>query len=204
MVVGSAATSPCWEEQGTGLTVGHGKQQEGNTTAQSLSLQFPLLIPNSHPSPKSLPTPSSTYGFWKTPADTNENDLLSLYLPSSIPWMGFPGGSEVKASACNAGDRGSIPGSGRSPGEGNGNPLQDSCLENPMDGGAWWATVHGVAKSLTQLSNFTFAFMPWITIQSRALLTRLALVYDTNIKCMYLYIKAYNIYFLETAFLLQP
>ena len=51
-------------------------------------------------------------------------------------YMGFPGGSEGKASACNAGDPASIPGSGRSPGEGNGNPLQDSCLENPMDGGA--------------------------------------------------------------------
>ena len=63
--------------------------------------------------------------------------------------MGFPGGSEGKASAYNAGDPGSIPGSGRSPGEGNGNPLQYSCLENPMDREAWWATVHGVAKSWT-------------------------------------------------------
>ena len=72
--------------------------------------------------------------------------------------VGFPGGSEVKASACNAGDLGSIPGSGRSPGEGNGNPLQYSCLENPMDGGAWWATVHGVTKSRTRLSDFTFSF----------------------------------------------
>ena len=70
--------------------------------------------------------------------------------------MGFPGGSEGKASACNAGDLGSIPGLGRSPGEGNGNPLQYSCLENSTDGGAWWATVHGVAKSQTQLSDFTF------------------------------------------------
>ena len=68
---------------------------------------------------------------------------------------GFPGGSEVKAPACNVGDLGSIPGSGRSPGEGNGNPLQYSCLENPKDGGAWWATVHRVAKSQTRLSNFT-------------------------------------------------
>ena len=66
-----------------------------------------------------------------------------------------PGGSEVKASARDAGDPGSIPGSGRSPAEGNGNPLQYSCLENTMDGGAWWATVHGVAKSRTQLSDFT-------------------------------------------------
>ena len=59
-------------------------------------------------------------------------------------------------SASNAGDLDSIPGSGRSPGEGNGNPLQYSCLENPMDGGAWWATVHGVAKSRTRLSDLTF------------------------------------------------
>ena len=64
-------------------------------------------------------------------------------------------GSEVKASACNAGDLGSIPGLGRYPGEGNGNPLQYSYLENPMDAGAWWATVHGVTKSWTRLSNFT-------------------------------------------------
>ena len=63
--------------------------------------------------------------------------------------MGFPGGSEVKVSASNAGDPGLIPGLGRSPGEGRGNLLQYSCLENPMDGGAWWATVHGVAKSQT-------------------------------------------------------
>ena len=58
-------------------------------------------------------------------------------------FWGFPGGSEVKASACSVGDPDSIPGLGRSPGEGNGNPLQYSFLENPMDRGAWWATVHG-------------------------------------------------------------
>ena len=61
----------------------------------------------------------------------------------------------VKASAYSVGDLGSIPGSGRSSGEGNGNPLQYSCLENPMDGGAWWAAVHGVTKSRTQLRDFT-------------------------------------------------
>ena len=71
---------------------------------------------------------------------------------------GFPGGSEVKASACNVGDLGSIPGSGRYPGEGNGNSLQYSFLENPMDGGAWWATVHRVAKSQTWSSSLTFTF----------------------------------------------
>ena len=67
----------------------------------------------------------------------------------------FPGGSEDKASACNAGDPGLTTGLGRSPGEGNGNPLQYSCLENPMDREAWWATVHGVPKSWTRLSDFT-------------------------------------------------
>ena len=70
----------------------------------------------------------------------------------------FPSGSDGKESICNAGDLGSIPGSGRSPGEGNGNPLQYSCLENLMDRGAWWATVHGVTKSRTWLSDFTFTF----------------------------------------------
>ena len=58
----------------------------------------------------------------------------------------FPCGSDSKESACSAGDPGSIPGLGRSPGEGNGNPLQYSCLGNSMDRGTWWATVHGVAN----------------------------------------------------------
>ena len=69
---------------------------------------------------------------------------------------GFLGSSDGKVSACNVGDPGSIPGLGRSPGEGNGNPLQYSCLENPKDRGALLATVHGVAKSQTWLSDFTF------------------------------------------------
>ena len=67
------------------------------------------------------------------------------------PIWGFPGGSEGKASAYNAGDPGLIPKSGRFPGEGNGNPLQGSCLENPMDRGAWQATIHMIARSQTSL-----------------------------------------------------
>ena len=63
------------------------------------------------------------------------------------------GGSDSKVSACNAGDLGSIPGSGRSPGKENGYPIQYSCLENSMDRGAWQVTVCGVAKSWTQLSD---------------------------------------------------
>jgi len=69
----------------------------------------------------------------------------------------------VKASAYNVGDLGSIPGLGRSPGEGNGNPLQYSCLENPMDRGAWQAAVHGVTKSQIRLSDFTsLHFKVWV------------------------------------------
>ena len=60
--------------------------------------------------------------------------------------VGFPGGSVVENRPLNAGDMGSIPGSGRSPGEGNGHPLQNSCLGDPMDRRAWWAIIHGVAK----------------------------------------------------------
>ena len=69
---------------------------------------------------------------------------------------GFPSGSEGKEPACNVGYPRSIPGLGRSPREGNGNPLQYSCLKNPMDSGAWQATIHGVTKSRTWMNNFTF------------------------------------------------
>ena len=73
--------------------------------------------------------------------------------------MGFPGGLDDKQSAYNAGDPGSIPGWERSPGEGNGNPLQYSCLENPMDRGAWYATVHEVAISVGHLKIHGMAYI---------------------------------------------
>ena len=73
---------------------------------------------------------------------------LLLIMPT-----GFLGSSAGKESASNAGDHGLLPGLGRSPGEGNGYPLQDSCLENPMDRGAWWVPVHGITKRQTQPSN---------------------------------------------------
>ena len=68
-------------------------------------------------------------------------------------YLAFPGGSDGKESVCHVGDLGWIPGLGRSPGEGNGNPLQYSCLKHRMDRGAWQATVHGVAKSPTRLTK---------------------------------------------------
>ena len=70
-------------------------------------------------------------------------------------YPGFPGGSKGKASACNEGDLGSIPGLGRSPGKGTGNPLHYSCLENSMERGAWWATVHGIPESDTTAVLFS-------------------------------------------------
>ena len=79
------------------------------------------------------------------------NDIKILF--TQLMTMGFPGGSDSKESAYNAGVVDSIPGSGRSPWGEHGNPFQYSCLENPMDRGAWRATVHGVAKSPTQLSD---------------------------------------------------
>ena len=87
--------------------------------------------------------------------------------------MGFPGSWDSKEFACSAGDAGWIPGSGRSPGEGNGYPLQYSCLENPMDEGAWRAIVHGVAKSqkdTTEWLHFHFHAMAWVSVLSAQLL----------------------------------
>ena len=78
---------------------------------------------------------------------------IFIILSFLIHEQGFPGGSVVKNLSANAGDASLIPGSGRCPGEGNGNPLQYSCLGNPMDGGAWWATVCGVTKSLLWIGN---------------------------------------------------
>ena len=85
---------------------------------------------------------------------------ICFSVPPFTP-LGFPGSSADKESACNAEDLGSIPGLGRSFGEGNGYPLQYSCLENSMERGAWQPTVHRVAKSQTWLSNFFFTpFIP--------------------------------------------
>ena len=83
--------------------------------------------------------------------------------------MGFPGGSEVKASAWNAGDQGSIPVSGRSPGEGNSNPLQYSCLETSMDRGAWQTTIHGGSKE----SNTTEWLTPTLGVPNLHTLARM-------------------------------
>ena len=71
--------------------------------------------------------------------------------------MGFLGGSAGKESTCNAGDLDLIPGLGTSPGEGNGYTLQYSCLENPMDRGTWWATVHGAAKESNTTEQLTLS-----------------------------------------------
>ena len=77
--------------------------------------------------------------------------------------MGFPGGSVGKESTCNVGDSGLIPGSGKPHGEGNGNPLQYSCLENPMDGGVWWATVYGVTKINSMIYHRILSIAPCAT-----------------------------------------
>ena len=104
----------------------------------------------------------------------NRQPFHSLHILSSGKCynQGFPGGSVVENPPANEGDLGSIPGSGRSPGEGNGNPFQYSCLGNFMDRGAWWAIVHGVTKSRTQLSDY-------ITTQSG--ITRFWNLHDSSV-----------------------
>ena len=107
--------------------------------------------------------------------------------------MGFPGGSDGKASACNAGDLGSIPWSERSPGEGNGNPLQYSCLKHSMDGGAWWATVHAITKSHTRLNDWAAATK--IHTQNLAL----KFISDNNVKISILLRVWYQLIILSNA-----
>ena len=82
-----------------------------------------------------------------------DKPIRSKILSTIAIRRGFPGGSDGKESASNAGDLVSIPGSGRSPGEGNNKPLQYSCLENPIDRGAWWAIVHGVTRVKDDLTT---------------------------------------------------
>ena len=118
------------------------------TWVQSLGQEDPLE--------KELATHSSILA-WKIPWTEEPGGLQSMESPRvghdrATNTLGFPRGSASKASACSAGDTrdlGLILESGKSPGGGSGNPLKYSCLENPMDRGAWWATVHGVAKSQT-------------------------------------------------------
>ena len=113
-------------------------------SATSLSRALHVLrrdsrIKSIHPDAQVKSMPSwALHSHWLPPSPSEFSGIKS--------WLGFPGGSVGKASACDAGDLGSIPGSGRCPGEGNGNPLQYSCLWNPMDRRAWWATVQAVTK----------------------------------------------------------
>ena len=124
-------------------------------------------VPRPSPSPTAsrpqASSPQALFRVWMKSTVTHHILVLpggfpdpSLTTPlchHQLPNLGFPGGLNGKESAYNAGDSGSIPGSGRSPGERNGNPLQFSCLENSMDREAQWATVHEVTKSQTRLSN---------------------------------------------------
>ena len=119
-----------------------------------LTHTFHLFSPSAHHSAGLLPCrqriPPRTLPVWY------DNDVLVVWR-ERIVWLvlhGFLGGSESEESACNAGDLGSIPGIGKSPAERNDNPLQYSWMENSMDRGAWWATVYGVAKSRTWLSDW--------------------------------------------------
>ena len=111
--------------------------------------------------------PSMTWKWALTDAQTVSNVILDFTASRTVNnnclfIRGFPGGSDGKESSYSAGDLGLIPGSGRSPGEGNSNPLQYACLENPMDRGAWRATVHGVTKTdTTEQRTLHFSVSTW-------------------------------------------
>ena len=99
--------------------------------------------------------------------------MQSIHLNMALLWLGFPGGSDVKASACNAGDPGSIPRSERSPGEGNGNPLQYSCLKNSMDRGAWEATYSPPGRresDKTEQLHFHLLYYGWFPMWKQTFL----------------------------------
>ena len=118
--------------------------------AEELEIKFPAFVGSWRKQGNSRKT--SPVSLWESLwlwITTNCGRFLKRWeyqITLPVSW-GFPGGSDGKASTCNVGDLGSIPGLGRSPGEGNDNPLQYSCLKNSMNGGAWWTTVHGVTES---------------------------------------------------------
>ena len=156
---------PCYSSHGTLNTV-EGQLPTHPIVAPAPDYLLPALakdVPATPGSPAPSPSPSLL-------SILTTSHCHCLVLPASSrqrpsPWraivgppapllpLRFPGGSDGTDSTCKAGDPGLIPGSGKSPREGNGNPLGYSCLENPTDRGTWWATVHGVAKSQTQLSD---------------------------------------------------
>ena len=115
--------------------------------------EFPFPAPGDLPNPRiKLTSPILASGSSNLRRGINWEIGVDVYTLLHVKG-GFPGGSDGEEPACSAGDLGSIPGSGRSLGEGNGNPLQYSCLENPRDRGTWQTIVHGVAKSQRQLSD---------------------------------------------------
>ena len=118
-------------------------------TLQTVDIQAPLSMGFPRQEPWSG-LPCAPLGYLSNPGiEPGSLALQADSLQSELYNLGFHGGSDSKESACNAGNPDSIPGLGRSPGEGNGNPFQYSWLENAVDRGTWWATVRGFAKSQT-------------------------------------------------------
>ena len=167
VILSAAQMGWLWEGSGSGL------MKAGSEVAGVVRVSW-LSWPPRHPHFQHfmVPNPCVTWS-WQITHSATYNHLLSIITSSykahskmfNVGKVGFPDGSDGKECACNAGHPGLIPGSGRSRGEGTGNPLQYSCLENFMDRGAWWATVHGVTKSWTWLTNTSdFCYQAWVWV----------------------------------------
>ena len=157
---------PCpWDSPGKNTGVGcHFLLQCMKLKSESEVTQLCLTL--SDPMDCSLPG-SSVHGIFQARVLEWVAIAFSAWHVNYLLSWSFSCGSDGKESACNVGDSGSIPALGRSPGEGNGNTLEYSCLENPMDRGAWQATVHGVTKSQIRLNQlgmayFMLRFLLWI------------------------------------------
>ena len=167
-MIGLKTLSPYWFLLIWGKQWQEGQGHKGEQEDRVCSLAQSEPDFRGHPSSEASPSPApadvrnwkySTNWKWKPMLHWEQDGTLiqaGTVFSVCIGYqthVGFPGGSHGEESACSAGDLGLIPGLGRSPREGNGYPIQYSCLEKSMDRGAWWATVHGIAKSWTWLSD---------------------------------------------------
>ena len=173
--------------------------REESDTTERLHFHFSLACigeGNGNPLQCScLENPRDRGARWAAVYGVTQSRTRLKWLSSSMYVYGFPGYSKDKESALNVGDPGSILGSGRSPGVGNGDPLQYSCLENSMGRGTWWATIHGVTESVRHdwaTNTFTFFLYMYICVCKCVCHTVLSILYLLNVHVVKCTFNVYN------------